>query len=146
MKARQTSCRTVRYKPQCVDNSSHPTVIPFFQAGSSAQSLEWQDAKIELLSTKACLLHTMSRSHSCEKSEVKRPSPAVKFLMKKKEEGRTHQWRLSPNISKNRSTSLSCTAVPSPHSSAGFSPALVSQLISTIWEKPALTNNIFKNC
>lgn len=126
MTARQTSCRTARYKPQCADNSSNPTVIPFSHTGSLAQSLEWQDAKIELLSRKACLLHTVSSSDSCEKSEVKRPSPAVKCLMKKKEEGRTPQLRLSPNINKNRSTSLSCTAVPSQLSQ------LASQLISPI--------------
>lgn len=122
MTARQTSCRTARYKPQGADNSSDPTVIPFSHSGSLAQRLEWQNAKIELLSTKACLLLTVSSSGSCEKSGVKRPSPAVKCLMKKKEEGRTHQLRSSPNINKNRSTSLSCAAAPSQPSSAGFSP------------------------
>lgn len=132
MTARETSCRIARHKPRCADKSSNPTVIPFSHAGSLAQSLEWPDAKIELLSTKACLLLTVSSSGSCEKSGVKRPSPAVKCLMKKKEEGRTHQLRLSPNINKNRSTSLSCTAVPSQLCSTGFSPTWASQLISPI--------------
>lgn len=110
-------------------------LFPFLAQGAEHKGWNGKMPKLSYSAPKACLLHTLSSSDSSEKSEVKRPSPAVKGLMKKKEKGRTHQLRLSPNINKNRSTSLSCAAVPSQLSSDGFSPTLVSQLISRIWLK-----------
>lgn len=134
------------YKKQCANNYSNLTMTHFSHAGSLAESLKRQDAKIELLSMKACFLHVMTRSGSCKKITSQEAQSSYKTLNEEKGEGRTVKSRLSPNSSnRNGSTSrlLRCqtfTVLPVKHQPAPLHPRLLNCLTL---EKPALIEFCF---
>lgn len=127
----------------------HPACQQVLQWGSSSlgsrrelsRKPEMAPCQMELPSTKACFLHSSSSSYG--KSEVKRHSPAVKCLMKKKGASRTHRPRLSCDINRNGITShlLHCHNPRSSLCCFKHQPVpLHSPLLSSSQtERPALT-------